>query len=307
MRRIVKACYRCGSTSHLAAMCPSSTASLDVDGGASSQPLCYFCNNPGHFERSCPMKLGATGPLGLVMPPKESLQQQTQQQLPVCFNCGLPGHIAAGCRQHSGGLSGRYAVSGGSPFRSGSRFMAMPATGGSVMASLPPPPPPPPPSQMMYYMGGQMGGGGGMGMGMPGVCYACGGRGHFARDCKTPSCYSCGGAGHLARNCPSNPSASSSASSSSGSYSSSSNAASKREGGGDVDESVSSRLSAPLGSSSSSSMSMGNMGNCYNCRQPGHMARDCPKRDIVCHRCEQLGHVMKDCPQTTQQTSNSDS
>lgn len=52
-------------------------------------------------------------------------------------------------------------------------------------------------------------------------CYTCGGRGHIARDCPTPSsnsskqgggyqrkprtCYSCGELGHMVKNCPSKP------------------------------------------------------------------------------------------------------
>ncbi|GAA0160930.1 hypothetical protein LIER_17369 [Lithospermum erythrorhizon] len=39
-------------------------------------------------------------------------------------------------------------------------------------------------------------------------------------------------------------------------------------------------------------------GRCFRCGSPDHMARTCPREEIICFKCQQPGHIATHCPQS---------
>ena len=39
------------------------------------------------------------------------------------------------------------------------------------------------------------------------------------------------------------------------------------------------------------------LATCFTCKEPGHIARDCPSEKKSCYTCGRIGHISFNCPE----------
>eukprot|EP00760_Papus_ankaliazontas_P021781 PhM_4_TR18736/c0_g1_i2/m.65805 len=271
-----EACRVCGERGHYARFCPK-----NVDGAAEA---CHICHQTGHFARECPRRetegsichlCGNRGHFARECPRAAAGSNS-------CYHCGRVGHFARDCPRapanncHNCGRPGHFArectarapmmLQQGAGGRGGGTHMMMPPANRG--------------------RGGYVGGND--------TCHACGGRGHFARDCPRGGrggpepmigiCNACGMRGHMARDCT-------------------------RGGGGmHHHHHHHHHQQQQRGGRGGMMMPQAAAGpRCHVCSMPGHFARDCPRGGRgggvgvgsggpTCHLCHQPGHFARECP-----------